>query len=63
MKRQFDKNISDVKFKKGDLVWMRNDNREHKLDTQRAALLPSFCLPPLPLKSLADMCRYRGHAV
>ena len=35
MKEQFDKNISDVKFKKGDLVWMRNDNRENKLDTQR----------------------------
>ena len=35
MKEQFDKKISEIKFKVGDLVWMRNEDRKNKLDKQR----------------------------
>ncbi len=35
MKTQFDKGITEVSFKVGDLVWMRNEERKNKLDKQR----------------------------
>jgi hypothetical protein len=35
MKKQFDKGIEKVKFKAGDLVWMRNEDKKNKLDKQR----------------------------
>ena len=35
MKKQFDKGITEVNFKVGDLVWMRNEDRKNKLERQR----------------------------
>ena len=35
MKKQFDKGITEVNFRVGDLVWMRNEDRKNKLERQR----------------------------